>query len=284
MTNVQATPPRVAVSARLRGTERILTNLRCEPLTDLGEALVGGSLLKGHRGRVAEMFRSRSHAGGLQTMLEDLPTAAVLVEAPHKRSAADRYHFPPLDVCAGWRTGGTLHRTSAAGGAVIVGEASPSPGDADEAVEWPDEPPSPRPLTVRRRRRTEVWADSAEAPTVRAELFLRDAIVELDRSETILHEYCVVLSIDARSRLIREIRIEPHVLPAVDCCAAAQSADDLVGLMPDDVRPAIATMRGPTTCTHLTDVLRSVGDLASVDGVFDPPDTKIMEDADAPWP
>ena len=59
----------------------------------------------------------------------------------------------------------------------------------------------------------------------------------------------------------------PQVLPWVECPVAAASAWSLVGTPIGDVRRAVrSTFHGTHTCTHLNDLLRSVGDVPALIG------------------
>jgi hypothetical protein len=55
------------------------------------------------------------------------------------------------------------------------------------------------------------------------------------------------------------------VLPWPECPAAAASAGRLVGHPVTDIRGVVRQdLRGVTTCTHLNDLLRSMGDIGAM--------------------
>jgi hypothetical protein len=54
----------------------------------------------------------------------------------------------------------------------------------------------------------------------------------------------------------------PHVLPWTECPQAAASARRLAGMPVTGLRPDVrAQFVGPSTCTHLNDVLRGIEDV-----------------------
>ena len=58
---------------------------------------------------------------------------------------------------------------------------------------------------------------------------------------------------------------DPHVLPFVECPAAVESADRIVGRRITDLRDEVREeFVGITTCTHLNDLLRSLEDVAAL--------------------
>jgi hypothetical protein len=64
------------------------------------------------------------------------------------------------------------------------------------------------------------------------------------------------------------IEATPHILPAPECPAAAMSAQRLVGLPLARLRAHVATtFFGTSTCTHLNDALRALGDLEKLLGI-----------------
>ena len=62
----------------------------------------------------------------------------------------------------------------------------------------------------------------------------------------------------------------PRVLPFVECPVAAASADRLVGQSIEATRDYVRReLRGTSTCTHLNDLLRSLGDVGTLASTLD---------------
>src|SRR5438105_6145938 len=58
---------------------------------------------------------------------------------------------------------------------------------------------------------------------------IRDSMVELDGTDTVVHEYGITAAVDPATRLVTAIEAVPHVLPGPDCPNAASSALDVSG-------------------------------------------------------
>lgn len=115
---------------------------------------------------------------------------------------------------------------------------------------------------MRRRRLVDVTV--TEHSWAVAALF-RDTHVDPEGNETVLHEYSLTATVDADTEGFASCSAVPRVLPWVECPVAAASADRLVGQQVSGVRDFVrTTMRGRSTCTHLNDLLRSLGDVATL--------------------
>jgi hypothetical protein len=172
---------------------------------------------------------------------------------------------PKLDICAGWAVGGHMATRAEAGEARAFspggghGPTAPSLLVDDDPVAW-HELDDLTVSSMRRHRRLDLapLVDGAHA----LDALFRDVYIEADGSQTIIHEYGVTGSFDPALGVLTALEASPHVLPGPDCPAAAASAAGLVGLPIDEVRRQVrSTFRGPTTCTHLNDELRAIGDL-----------------------
>jgi len=96
------------------------------------------------------------------------------------------------------------------------------------------------------------------------EAMFRDTYTDDDGHETVLHEYRLDLAADRAGVVVRS-EAEPRVLPWTECPAAAASASGLTGHPLDEVRDLVrVAYRGTTTCTHLNDLLRSLGDVPAL--------------------
>ncbi|MCU1375850.1 MAG: hypothetical protein JWO68_3136, partial [Actinomycetia bacterium] len=260
----------VAGAARLTAAvapDRRLASLAVEPDADVA-ALVGATLGRGYRRRLAELL-----PGGLDTplglLLDDLPVAALLAEyVPLRRdssagrggarspaSAADRM----ADLCSGWRSGGTLLPAGASGAGVPLQDCPPARSllvDADPLAWHAIEPVAP--ATMRRWRRIDVHPGD----TIEVDAMFRDSHGDPDGTEVVLHEYRVELSVAPGTLEILRVRAEPRVLPYDECPAAAAGVDRLVGLPATELRTEVGRrLAGIVGCTHLNDLLRSLGAL-----------------------
>ena len=163
------------------------------------------------------------------------------------------------DVCAGWKTEGTLLQFVVDGRPpVLRGPDAPSIVDTGDPDGWIPLAPLPA-YATRRIRRLDAWRDDE---LVRVDVFFRDTCTDRDAGEFVVHEYTAQAAVDPETMTIVECAAQPRVLPWVDCPEAIASAGRLVGWSVDDVRPESRTaLVGPTTCTHLNDVLRGLEDV-----------------------
>src|SRR5512144_2073560 len=111
---------------------------------------------------------------------------------------------------------------------------------------------------MRRRRLLDV------APAERLDVYamFRDSYVDLDGTERVLHEYDVNAVVDSATFLVEEIAVAPRALPYGECVLAAASAERIHGRSVGTLREYVAIdLWGPTTCTHLNDLLRFLADI-----------------------
>jgi hypothetical protein len=105
------------------------------------------------------------------------------------------------------------------------------------------------------------------APTGDFDAHFRDTHVDGDGAETIVHEYTVVGAVDTSTRTITSVTAEVRVLPWQECPGAIGSATRVVGMVLSEVRERIrGEFVGTSTCTHLNDTLRALGDLDALLG------------------
>ena len=168
---------------------------------------------------------------------------------------------PKADICSGWRNEGTMMESIRAdrGVPVTVGPAAPSI-TADAAIDplgW--HALGDLPIGAMRRRRL---IDVTDGECWQINAMFRDTHVDPDGSETVLHEYSLTAKVDRETGRFTECSAIPRVLPWVECPVAAASAWRLAGHHVNDVRQFVrADLRGTSTCTHLNDLLRSLGDV-----------------------
>jgi Protein of unknown function (DUF2889) len=200
----------------------------------------------------------------LHLVLDDLPGVLIAsgyawaVEPPPDAGPLRR--TPPADVCSGWRSDGTMMLAIRRDGALppMAGPAAPPLGAGD-----PDGWHETRvldPGEVRRARRIDVRADGG---ALLVDAMFRDSYRDTDGDESVVHEYRLDARVDRATLRILTLDAEPRVLPWVECPAAAASGSRLVGRDVREVRALVGgTFAGISTCTHLNDLLRSLGDVA----------------------
>ena len=230
-------------------------------------ALIGRGVSAGFRDAVRDAFPDDVNAGTpLALLLDDLPVAALIsgyARLYHGTIPADRAaQSMKADICSGWRSEGTMMTSVSAGRGVpiTVGPRAPSvvvERDVD-ASGWHTIGQLPV-GSMRRRRLVDVHVDGNQWCV--AAMF-RDTHVNADNVETVLHEYTLTATVDAATRRFVTCAAVPRVLPWVECPVAAASADRLIGQPVDGVRDFVrSSLRGTSTCTHLNDLLRSLGDV-----------------------
>ncbi len=146
---------------------------------------------------------------------------------------------------------------------VTLGPVAPPLHDEHELdpIGWHDIEPL-QDGSMRRRRLIDVhvardsWAVSA---------MFRDTHVQPGGNETVLHEYTLTATVDGATGAFLTCSAVPRVLPFVECPVAAASADRLVGQPIEATRDYVRReLRGTSTCTHLNDLLRSLGDVGAL--------------------
>lgn len=247
------------------GPNRLLTDLRTIPERDAAAGLIGRPVAAGFRDAVHQALPDEVGAGtALALLLDDLPVAALisgyamlyLGDAPVRAGEG-----PKADICSGWRNEGTMMESIRAdrGVPVTIGPAAPSIV-ADAAIDpmgWHEL--GGLPVGAMRRRRL---IDVTDGEQWQIDAMFRDTHVDHDGAETVLHEYSLTAAVDRQTGVFLECSAIPRVLPWVECPVAAASAWRLAGRHVKDVRQFVRSdLRGTTTCTHLNDLLRSLGDI-----------------------
>jgi hypothetical protein len=229
------------------------------------DALVGLPAGSGFRGAVRRELPDVVADGSLVgLLLDEVPVATVIASSllrRRPRTSSRALRPPPFDVCAGWARGGLLATTTLATGSPpqSVGPAAAALVEPSDPYAWHPVDPLPA-WSMRRARRLDLRFPAARGDfEIRA--FFRDTRVADDGVERGVHEYRISVTVD-RAATITSIEANPRVLPAPECPAAAASAQRLVGLSLGHLREHVATaFTGTSTCTHLNDALRALGDL-----------------------
>jgi hypothetical protein len=269
------------VTARLT-SEHQLAALTTSPEDGRANALVGLPVRAGFRAAVGRALPDeRDAASPLHLLLDDLPVAALI--SGYALLYSGRVEAGPgsvghqADICAGWQADGTMMVALRTDGRLPVplGPPADSLVPDDDPRAWHALPPL-APGAMRRQRLVEVAADDRGDPggpgrparpgrPLAVYAMFRDSHVDDGGEATILHEYSLTAELEPGSLVVTRCEARPQVLPWPECPLAAASARRLVGRrvgeLPDLVR---AEFRGTTTCTHLNDLLRSLGGLAAL--------------------
>lgn len=261
------------------GAGRELERLTTSPDDPGAQSLLGQRVAGGFRAAVDQAVpEHRERRSPLYLLLDDLPVAALISgyaslyrrepvvgsETPHRgteRSASGL----KADICSGWRSDGTMMVAVRRDGQVPVtmGPTAPLLEDPADPAGWHHVAALP-PWAMRRRRLVDVSGPSGASMLVVHAMF-RDTHADEEAVETVLHEYTLDLEVDARSLVVARSEATPRVLPWEECPAAAASARRLEGHHVDDLRGFVkAELWGTSTCTHLNDLLRSVGDVGTL--------------------
>lgn len=248
----------------------VLARLVAEP--DHGDAtrLVGVPVSGGFRRAVHDAYPDDVAAGTVTALLlDDLPVATLISGYARLYSGdipadASRDGMQ-ADICSGWREDGTMMRSVRSGAGVPVTVGPPAPeiqADLDlDPLGW-HAIGALADGSMRRRRLVDVHVDGDEL-LVRA--MFRDTHRQVGGAETVLHEYTLTATVDVASGIFRACAAVPRVLPWVECPVAAASAERLVGRHVDAARDVVRSeLRGTSTCTHLNDLLRSLGDVGAL--------------------
>lgn len=255
----------VEVGGRL---DPAITSISSNPALSVLSGLLGRSAMAGFRASMRQLTADHLTPGDLLfNVLDDLPVA-LLVAGVVMQHAGVTGDFPAerlapmVDLCAGWRRGGTILDGVATEGRVPVVTGPPAP-----VLEPVDDPESWHALDrlpihgARRRRRIDVVRGEPGLPWLVDAMF-RDTHVDGTGIEAVVHEYVVESFVDPVTATFLSGAATPRVLPWVECPDAAASASRLAGRAAADLREIVlAEFTGISTCTHLNDLMRSLADV-----------------------
>jgi hypothetical protein len=257
-----------ASTAVVLDAQRRVAELSTTPADPRTDALVGIPAGSGFRLALENALPDqRLAATPLYLLLDDLPVATIISgyamlyndEMPDLSRAGETQNVKG-DICSGWRSDGTMMVALRTSGAIPIplGPSAPELMPSDDPMAWHDLPPL-APGAMRRRRLVQV---SVGDPLVVFAMF-RDTHTDLQGEETVLHEYSLNATLDPTTLVLSNCAATPQVLPWTECPAAADSATRLNGHNVAELRELVRKeFRGIATCTHLNDLLRSLGDLA----------------------
>jgi Protein of unknown function (DUF2889) len=241
--------------------------------------LIGIGARIGFRDAYSKMLPNRWGDGSLLTLLfDELPITSSLSRHgliqngtislhPRDQDPAALASRRPrgesdLPICAAWIPGGAYVQAVRRSGTPLLTEGLPAPPlvDPADANGWHAVPPL-RPTEFRRRRRIDVNPPSAPGRPIEVTSLLRDTYANDSGEELVIHEYEATLTVEPLSNIVLSAAAHPRSLPGPDCPQAAQSATRIVGLRLEQLREHVrATFHGLTTCSHLNDHLRALGD------------------------
>ncbi len=247
---------------------RAIAQLSTEPPRAAAQKLVGARATSGFRAALdAALPAERQARSLLYLLLDDVPVATLVSGYAVGFGGASTHQAgqPMLqhpDLCAGWRTGGTIlvemERTGRP--PIVTGPDAPPLTRDDDPLAWHALSPLPG-NGMRRHRRLDLMLGERLA----VDLLFRDSQVAPDGRETIVHEYTVTASVDPETLALEQIEATPRALPWLECNPAAASAALLAGRSVRGLRPHVRSeLTGTSTCTHLNDTLRSLEDVEAL--------------------
>lgn len=261
--------------------------LTSTPAVEGLDQLVGRSASTGFRAALNDVVVGQDLVGRpVYQLLDDLPVAvlisgyspqqAMAVQGTWRDATARTMQrrkpdgldlIQQADLCAGWRSGGTIVQGLVDGlPPVVTGPDAPSLSRDDDPWAWHEMPGELPAHAMRRRRRIDVLPGSDGAPLVVDAMF-RDSHVDAEGNETIVHEYTVLVHVDPVDWRVLGAHATPRVLPWFECPEAAASATRLAGDSLHGLRARVrAEFLGNTTCTHLNDALRALEDVPALAG------------------
>ena len=248
-------------TTRVSVASGMVQRIRSTPAIDVDGLL--GVKAKGFRRSLDVVHPSLGSDGSLVgLLLDEVPVTTLISRAAPRfvaRSVHPQHALQPItDICAGWIAGGVREIALRSGALPDRIGSVETPLDSDDALAW-HEMGELREGCLRRRRRLDVWR---QADSVLVEGVFRDIMQETDGSRTVIHEYVFGLTAHAVTHEVQAVGVEGRALPNSDCPAAIASAQRIVGLQLEDLRGHVrAEFDGPSTCTHLNDSLRSLGDV-----------------------
>ncbi|RAV18006.1 hypothetical protein DQP55_00480 [Mycolicibacterium sp. GF69] len=240
---------------------------RIVPQDDRLLRLLGQRVGPGFRSTVRELLPAEVQGSSLLHLLLDDWVGAALVSGYALQHAAivagDEEQLPPgtadrmAGICAGFAPEASLVNYARRLGTIPSVHGPPAPPldlDGMHAVEVL------RPHGMRRVRRLDLLP--VERGEAHFDAHFRDSHVDGDGIETIVHEYTLAGAVDVATRTMTSISADVRVLPWQECRGAIGSAQRVRGMRLAEVRDRVrGEFVGTSTCTHLNDTLRAIGDL-----------------------
>lgn len=264
-------------SARLEATVdffggRVLTEIGLDPPEPRLDGLVGSVAASGFRAKADSLAPElRASRDPRYLLVDDIPVCTLIsgqaVSASGEVDAGSKSGYLPVaDQCAGFVTGGLIMNsfTTTGHSVVVTGPVAPDLRDPDDRAGWHEMAPLPK-HAMRRARRIDVQRDPTDTTAYLIDAMFRDTYVRPDGVETIIHEYEVRGAVDKDTARITSMVSIPHVLPWQECPGAVGSASGTVGMTLPELHSRVrGELQGTSTCTHLNDLYRSLGDCESM--------------------
>jgi len=269
------------LSARIDGTTRELASIASSPAVPELDGLIGSLVGPGFRSRLTACCPGERDGSTLvHLLLDDLPGVTLVsgyamqragaLSRPRQPQGPEEDHPGPArmmmaqdDLCAGWAHDGTMMVTIRSTGEIPVPAGPPAPllERRDDPMAWhPMDPLAPH--SMRRRRRLDVVAPAGLGNPYRIDAHFRDSHMNDVGVESVVHEYSVTGAIDGTGSRVLDMAAEAQVLPWMECPGAVASAGRVVGMETGELRTRVRReLTGASTCTHLNDTLRSLGDV-----------------------
>jgi hypothetical protein len=274
--------------------QRVTEIVTSPPIEGL-DALVGRGAGGGYRKYLNEVVAQHDLSGSLQFQLLDDLSGASLVSgyAPQLALAhrgehdaeeqiaesadATQIMLAMGDVCAGWRSGGTIMTSVESSGRPPMLQGPPAPvlDDLGDPDAWHDVASELMPNGMRRIRRIDVTGGREAGAPLTVDSMFRDTHMDRAGAVTIVHEYQLVAEIEPETFTVLSIDATPRVLPYYECPEAAASATRVIGSTTLGLRARTRTeFVGASTCTHLNDVLRALEDVEHLAHSIDQEDAR----------
>jgi len=246
-----------------------ITAIESDPPEPALVHLVGAHTSRGFRARADEVVPDhREAATVLHQLLDDVPMAALISGYGWTRELGDDFDLPIesadrlRDRCAGWIHDGTMLGALDETGIfpIPLGPLAPDIEAGDDPLAWHDAGPM-APRSVRRRR----CLDLIDGDPLTVDVHFRDSHLALEGLEDVLHEYTLQATIAPSTLVVLTSEAQARTLPWPECPDALASTGRIAGEPVAGLRAKVlAELRGTTTCTHLNDVLRSLGGVTAL--------------------
>lgn len=231
--------------------------------------LIGSRVGPGFRSAVGDLVPDERRDSLLHLLLDDWVGAALVsgYAVQHMAiTAGVEQNLPPgtadrmAGICAGFAPEASLVDFARRNGTIPSVHGPPAPPLEYGAMHAVD---PLRAHGMRRWRRLDLRPVHDES--ARFDAHFRDSHVDGDGVETIVHEYTVAGSVAIATRTVASISADVHVLPWQECPRAIASADRVCGMAVAEIRDRVrGEFVGTSTCTHLNDTLRAIGDLEAL--------------------